>query len=275
MLKKVRQMLCWMLSFLTALSTVCLSPQTAKAAVGDVADIDILNDGQAYHWANNVYFTLPNGQQGCMEAGSEYVRLTVGGQDAYCIQPGMHITGWGIPYTAGDSSDYWQLLSYDVQHSISLTILFGYPNHIFDRNNGYRATQLIIWEYILGWRNPITGVCTNSSLRNAIIDDDIGRFYNQISSDLMSHSTIPSFMGRAISLSPVQTLTYNATTGLYEATLNDKNGMLSVVDLGSANGVSLIKNGNSLKVTSNHPISGTTSILCQKPLHLADNISRP
>ena len=130
----------------------------------------------------------------------------------------------------------------------------------------YVATQLLIWEVLIGERdinfNYISKSQTGAS--NAVkeyirsnnpLRSKIFSYYNSIASAIQSQLKLPSFMTKLASQASTYELTYN--NGVYSVSLTDTNGVLGNYSFSGA-GLSFQKNGNVLTVTSSKPFDVST-----------------
>ena len=130
----------------------------------------------------------------------------------------------------------------------------------------YVATQLLIWEVLIGERDinfnyiskSQTGasnavkeyVRSNNPLRSKIFS-----YYDSIASAIQSQLKIPSFMAKGASSASTYELTYS--NGVYSVSLTDTNGVLGNYSFSGA-GLSFQKSGNVLTVTSSQPFDVST-----------------
>jgi hypothetical protein len=248
-------------------------------ASADERTISMYYDG--FTWANNYTFTNPvNGQTETFRAGHDLTRLWFRSLNvpAYCVEPGAAI-GYGTLYQSGDYS-YWNALGRLKQYGINTALLYGYPNggYTGDRILGFAITQIIVWEYVLGYRDALSGICTNRALinnlsvpyryRNAYWD-----YYNYLDSMLIQVAMVPSFLSMLPRTEPTYTLKYNAVADDYETILYDSNSILSLPETNfSADGISFqALDSRSLKISTRNIISDTApvNIDCSKsiPMH--------
>ena len=119
-------------------------------------------------------------------------RLTMNGDTAYCIQPGIGITG----YTYSSTED-WSManLSSDVVEYIRLVAYYGYdyPNHQTMRY--YFATQEMIWEKISG---RAVGWIYGEDRYGPQMNIDAEK--NEITNLINNHKKLPSFDDKNIEM---------------------------------------------------------------------------
>lgn len=201
----------------------------------------------------------------------------------YCIDPGIEI-GTGTPY-----EDYvlttdmaWNSLSYQQRRAIGLALIYGYPNSInptsfLDKKGAQAATQMIIWEICYGMRSTLAPfTCTDNRYYNLFESDSVGHeftdggtgsnngwihnmkaVYQQISDKMAQHFTRPSFLSTDTDTAQIYDLTPNGN-GTYSVTLTDSNNMLSAINFTNTDNLTFVKNGNTLTITANKPVTEVT-----------------
>ena len=186
----------------------------------------------------------------------------VGAQVAYCIEPDTgSTTGTTYTGTSAENSAYWNnKLSPQQREAIKLILLYGAPNNLksTDANTlfGYEgATQMLIWEIVMGLRSPIAPYTLNDSrLKNNFYNNSAfpstKTGYDTIVSKMQSHLDIPSFASYYQNSAPTYTLNYDGTSGLYKTSLTDTKGVLSQDYTFSASGVTFSKSGNTLNISA-------------------------
>jgi len=153
---------------------------------------------------------------------------------AYCIEPGVPITNAGVyaGFTTNDELAAWRDLSYDKKNAIALITAYGYPTVQFSdipamEEEKYAATQLMIWEIILGARSPYDFSCSNMycSAFSSSEWDGLYAVYNSMHDALLRHGKYPTFATRNNSSSNLDNYSYelalNKATGKYEIELKD------------------------------------------------------
>lgn len=205
-------------------------------------------------------------------------RLDMGGIAAYCIQP--HIEAVNGSYSSVTIEEAKRILGENKLRAISLALAYGWPNTSYPSNpNSYSvemgklpgnstatwqdtekwvATQVITWEFALGYRNtswPYTR--TNSTLYNKCCKGDWGTWltfqdtYNAIAAKLAKHNVIPSFADKLVGAAPTHELRYDSASGNYKLTLTDSKGVLSDFNISSnISGLTMTASGNNLVITA-------------------------
>ncbi len=236
-----------------------------------------------FTWKNTINFTNPvNGHADSFTAGEQITRIynKTLGTPAYCIEPGAPIQHSGTTYSSGNTS-YWNALGRQKQRGINLTLYFGYPNNpvISKGAAGYvewQITQIAVWEYVLGYRDPVTNVCNNRVLINNVSPRSgygaaLSQEYNYLDAVLSKHKIIPSFMSGLASTAPIITLKYNPSSGLYETTLTDTNALATLPDMPlSASNITFTKlSDKALKISTPYIISQTSPVTVQSSKQLS------
>lgn len=253
----------------------------AFAAVGEKANVYIVEfprsgDANTSGWGCDSLQYMNGWSTG---GASNKLRLrAVGsytGKICYCIEPG---TGQhtGDTFTQKDEN-FWNDLPSELNKTIDSDTIklmvgrimqYGYTGNLStewgtqnpdsaDKLSHAIATQLLIWEVIVGERdydfNHVdTGKCnrvtefirTNNPIRSQIMDH-----YARIEKSVQNHVKVPSFFARSISKAQTLEMTWDGNK--YVAVIQDKNDVLPEYSFKSDNpNVSLTVNGNTLTVTS-------------------------
>lgn len=213
-------------------------------------------------------------------------RMYMDGTVAYCIRPGWTASD-GASYTEDDQISAWRTYLNDAQReAIATVVALGYPMQSFtdgtdtgiytaygdsksewQTSERYAATQILIWEFLMGWRSPdypytLDTSKTSSSGRTLLAtfysasDNNANwptliKVYNEILQAMKNSKRIPSFASETASGASAIKLVKNASTGKYEATLTDTNGVLSDYTFkSSASGITFTKSGNTLTISA-------------------------
>ena len=194
------------------------------------------------------------------------------GQMAYCLEPQAGSTAGAVysQIAGGAELNVWdRFLSDSQRNAIALVLAYGAPNGLNSSTkltlHGYEAaTQVIIWEIIVGYRSPTKPYTrSNSSFYDFVLslcnpNDSTGTLrlayisgYNSIVSSMQSHGVIPSFASKKQAQAPVHEMAYDATSGLYRIVLTDSNNAINNdFPYTSGNGLTFTKSGNRLTVTA-------------------------
>lgn len=274
------------LSAFLALTIFCVNllsagTLTAFAAVGEKSNVYIVEfprsgDANTSGWGCDSLQYMNGWNTG---GASNKLRLrAVGsytGQICYCIEPG---TGQhtGDTFTKKDES-FWNDLPSEynktidpdtVKLMVGRIMQYGYTGNLStewrtqnpdgaDKLAHAIATQLLIWEVIVGERDyDFNHVDTGSFNRitefiraDNPIRSQIMAHYARIEKSVQNHSKVPSFFAR--STFKAQTVEMSWDGNRYVAVLHDKNNVLSEYSFKSNDpNISISVNGNTLTVTS-------------------------
>ena len=211
------------------------------------------------------------------------------GDCCYCIEPGVSLyTGDTLSKKAEDFWDnypdkYNNTISPDmIKIFIGRIMQYGYTGKTSlnwktndkkgaDELAHYMATQLLIWETVVGERdedfNKINAqdygkdnikqqIKTNNPLRSEIF-----AYYNAIEAKVKSHTVAPSFTSK--SKMKAQTIELEWNGNAYTATLSDANNVLSSYDF-SGLGLTFSKNGNELTITAKEAPDNDITVTASK-----------
>lgn len=288
------------LSLFLAMTVICLSlfpvgTLSSYAAVGEKADVYIVEfprSGEANRsgWGHEALQYMNGWNTG--GATDKLMLRAIGsytGQICYCIEPG---TGQhtGDTFTQKDESfwnnfppEYNKTIDSDsIKLFIGRIIQYGYTGNVSiewrtqnpegaDKLAHAIATQLLIWEVIVGERdydfnhvdtgsfNRITEfIRANNPIRNQIM-----QYYARIEKSVQNHSRVPSFFAR--STSKAQTVEMSWDGKQYISVLHDSNDVLSEYSFKADNpDVSLYVNGNTLTVTSQTAPTSVITVTAEK-----------
>lgn len=258
-------------ALLLALILLCgLIPVTPTQAASGT-----LTKSSVYLCGNGEYsksFTYANGENHTMRSSALHIHY-MDGKTVYCVEP--HVASEGnTSYTGTDanSSSLWrERLSSAQQRAIGLILLYGAPNNLDSTDAqtkfGYEsATQILIWEIIMGLRSSTSSYTLNDSslysyfangfywngsslVSSATAITAYKNGYATIVNKIQSHRTIPSFCSKLEATAPTITLKYNAGSALCTGSATDTNGVLASDYNFTAPGVTFSKNGNTLNIS--------------------------
>lgn len=204
------------------------------------------------------------------------------GHAAYCIEPGTPIcTGDGLSsremgYIENLPDVEW-LSKKRQKELIGLILHYGYEGKVdmgtwlTDNPQGknelshYMATQLLIWETVVGERDENFNLIPaenygkdpvrNYTKPDSPIYESAFEHYGRMEGEVKRALLLPEFMesGETVNLS------YNSENRMYEAYLEDGNGVLEHFELTEPEGLSFEKDGNTLKVSSPEHFEEKTS----------------
>lgn len=214
----------------------------------------------------------------------------VNGRAMYCIEPGVHVrTGDQFD---GHSEDFWDNYPGDRNPTIPARTIKEYVGRIMtygwqgntnpgwnsanpadaDQMASYIATQLLVWETIVGERDSQFGhVWGSASGKNNIIEyiaedhplrGQIFSHYSAIETAVQRHTKLPSFCA-----SSPDTEAYEMKWDgkAYSVTLTDNNNVLAEYSFsGDEAGLKFSVSGNKLTITSDNPLQGAVSVRAEK-----------
>lgn len=196
--------------------------------------------------------------------GEELCKIFADDKEAYCIEPG-HTLYSGNTLTEDDST-VWKNLGSAKQKAINLALLYGKPGSgkclSGTEDQKWVATQLIVWEFVSGCRSTSEGYkCTNTKFIDGICaggaNPGVKSVYNAISKSLANYSTVPSFASAIASKAEPYEMKYS--DGKYTLTLTDSNSILSDFSFKTTSGISVLKSGNKLTLTSTSPVNNAVT----------------
>ena len=265
--KFFRKAAAFVMAAVTALSVM---PATTAFAAGDIGTIsfsmtyDSGGNAMRYNASANIGGYTAGG------TGKYKYRMSVDGETAFCIQP-------GVPLKTGNtlrraSSDAWNALSDSQRKAVGLALLYGYQGNRHNLTGSddekWLATQTLVWEFVTGCRESTGSYRQTSSTIYSLhfgsnyANDGARAAYDQIVSLMANHNTIPSFMSGGEN-DITRELAYK--DGKYTLTLNDSNGVLSDFSFASSDAnVSVTRSGNTLTISSTRAIGGTVRITATK-----------
>jgi len=265
--KFFRKAAAFVMAAVTALSVI---PATTAFAAGDIGTIsfsmtyDSGGNAMRYNASANIGGYTAGG------TGKYKYRMSVDGETAFCIQP-------GVPLKTGNtlrraSSDAWNALSDSQRKAVGLALLYGYQGNRHNLTGSddekWLATQTLVWEFVTGCRESTGSYRQTSSTIYSLhfgsnyANDGARAAYDQIVSLMANYNTIPSFMSGGEN-DITRELAYK--DGKYTLTLNDSNGVLSDFSFSSSDAnVSVTRSGNTLTISSTRAIGGTVRITATK-----------
>ena len=255
---------------MAAVTVLSMMPATTAFAAGDIGTIsfsmtyDSGGNAMRYNSSADINGYTAGG------TGKYKYRMSVDGETAFCIQP-------GVPLKTGNtlrraSSDAWNALSDSQRKAVGLALLYGYQGNRHNLTGSddekWLATQTLVWEFVTGCRESTGSYHQTSSTIYSLhfgsnyANDGARAAYDQIVSLMANHNTIPSFMSGGEN-DITRELAYK--DGKYSLTLNDSNGVLSDFSFSSSDAnVSVTRSGNTLTISSARAIGGTVRITATK-----------
>ena len=206
------------------------------------------------------------------------------GPACYCIEPGTPIEN-KYKLTSRDES-YWDNFPSEYNHTITVPDIkifigrimqYGYTGNVSinwrtqneadaDSFSLYYATQLLIWETVVGERdsdfNHITPVGCNAILDKIGAEHPmksrIMSHYNNIVAGVKTHTTTPSFCSKTPSGGGTRELKWDGSQ--YTATFTDTNNILQRFSFSADNGYTCRVAGNTLTVSGTAAPKGTVTV---------------
>lgn len=292
-MKIFKKPFCLLLAFLICLGVFSGSSLTAFA-IGErttiyLVDVPRSSDPNKTGWGHP-YLTFMGGWT--MAEGnvfSIYAQDSYSGRALYCIEPGVSIKS-GDKHSSHDEH-YWDNYPSGMNPTISPTVIKAYIGRIMqygwqgnadttwdsrdsadaDEIAGYIATQLLVWETIVGERDSqfrhvdasaqgynsvLEYISVNHPLRSLILSN-----YSSIERRVQRHTMLPSFFSHSSATSAYE-LAWDGEK--YSVTLTDQNNVLSNYTFSSTAGLKFSVNGNRLTITSNTAVKGTVSVKAEK-----------
>lgn len=210
------------------------------------------------------------------------------GNSCYCIEPGVPLfTGDELTKEAENFWDnyptkYNKTISPDeIKTFIGRIMQYGYTgkNSVgwistsgsADDCANYLATQLLVWETVVGERDSDFGKVDAADYGKHNVKESISSkhplrskifaHYNDIVDNVKNHTKTPSFTSKTKSKAATYELKWNGSK--YVASIEDKNGVLSKYDF-TASGLTFSKSGNTLTITADKSFTSEISIKASK-----------
>lgn len=222
---------------------------------------------------------------------SMYFQDSFEGKAMYCIEPGVGVHT-GDQYDGFDET-FWNNYPSGLNPTIAPTIIKAYIGRIMQygwQGNGetswdmsnpthtkevahYIATQLLIWETVVGERdsqfNKVDAHAQGkANIKDTIKDshplrDLIFQYYTDMEKKVQQHTMLPSFFTRSSGSAYTYELKWNGTD--YSVTLTDTNGVLGNYSFSSStSGMKFEVNGNKLTIRCNEAPKDAVSIMAEK-----------
>lgn len=222
---------------------------------------------------------------------SMYFQESFEGKAMYCIEPGVGVHT-GDQYDGFDET-FWNNYPSGLNPTIAPTIIKAYIGRIMQygwQGNGetswdmsnpthtkevahYIATQLLIWETVVGERdsqfNKVDAHAQGkANIKDTIKDshplrDLIFQYYTDMEKKVQQHTMLPSFFTRSSGSADTYELKWNGTD--YSVTLTDTNGVLGNYSFSSStSGMKFEVNGNKLTIRCNEAPKDAVSIMAEK-----------
>ena len=211
------------------------------------------------------------------------------GPSCYCIEPGIAL--YSGDKLSKEVEDFWDkyptkynetIEPHTIKKFIGRILQYGWTGNNSvnwistntkraDECAQYIATQLLIWETIVGERDENFGKVDASkqgkdNIKEVIksnhpLREKIFAHYKNIAEKVKNHTIIPSFTARSTAKAKTFELKYNGTK--YTATITDNNDVLSDYSF-SGSGLTFSKSGNRLTITADKVPSSDVKITVSK-----------
>ena len=141
-------------------------------------------------------------------AGHPAVQIYADGEEAYCIEPGEHLLTGDV--LTENASEAWNSLGYTKQEAIKMALAFGKPGNagglIGSGDAKHLATQMIVWEFVCGYRDAASYALLDDCIYNAFCKNganaEVAASYNAIAQAIRNWDVTPSFAnGRTYEMS--------------------------------------------------------------------------
>ena len=199
----------------------------------------------------------------------------------YCIEPGKHVLS-GDMYNENAAEDYLNkvknktLSTEEIQAALRKTFLYAYTGKLDTAESymKYTATQLLVWEVIVGQRNAEFNRVSNgytsvekmlSNFKDDYAAQKVSEYYYDYEAKIQKDKKSVSF-AKVSKESAKDSAVKAGADGTY--TFTDKNGQLENFDASVNNGSVVSKSGNSLKVKAD---DGKTAVVTLTQNNLSDS----
>ncbi|MEE1504539.1 MAG: SpaA isopeptide-forming pilin-related protein, partial [Acutalibacteraceae bacterium] len=262
--KLLKRVLAISLAVLAVLTSI---PLTASAANTEVAEVGATT-------------TTPDLRQTSIAAvetspvakkGEYHWHLSINGNNAYCIEPGTHLSGDST--MTKDQSKVWDSLSDNQRRTAELVLSYGAEGNLsklksltsgLTNDEAYLATQVLVWEIVKGERNATYPYALKKGKAGYIstfckggANPRIKSAYNDIVELMGTFWETPSFTHIMSTKAPTQIVTTSKVGGNWQKesiTITDENGVLEqfdftgIKDVGNGK-VEVTQSGNKLTIT--------------------------
>lgn len=247
--KLTKRLLAFFLSLLTVLSSMAIPVFAAGMQEGDSSTVSAV-------WLTEFgkYETSSPSKYGEMQMFT----LKKDNTPVYCMEYGKSFDGSSVTGKDLEDVSVWKQLSRAAQTGMIRTSLYGYPNNTFGvgKRAAYAATQLVIWEYQVGYRtNPTSSNTQFTSYINR--NSDVKKAYNALLEKIENHTVRCDFGTSLVELKGL---------GSGKAvTLTDKNGVLSQFTVTSPDSnIVVSQSGNKLTVYAKKAFNNTVTLTATK-----------
>jgi len=293
-MKALRKPLSLFMAMLMCLGIFAGTGTTAFAA-GEtmttyMVDIPRANDPNKAGWGHPALNFLGGWSTSAGTHFSVHTQDAYNGRAIYCIEPGIGVHS-GDQYT-GRGEDFWdnypsslnptippntikeyigRIMTYGWQGNASTSWMSSNPDHA-NQMAGYIATQLLVWETIVGERDSqFNHVDANAQGKNNVTEyisaehplrSQIFSQYSAIESAVKRHTMLPSFFSSTADAGAYE-LKWDGEK--YSATLTDTNGVLGDYTFSSSTaGLNFSVDGSQLTITSSQALKGSVTVKAEK-----------
>lgn len=262
----------------TMMTIVMIFTMLPLTAFAEETKVQIVN---AYELATKSNMTIGDGytlnaeDYWCIIHTSDSIRAV------YCIEPGKHVLS-GDMYNENAAEDYLNkvknktLSTEEIQAALRKTFLYAYTGKLDTAESymKYTATQLLVWEVIVGQRDldfkrVSNGYTSVEKILSNFKDDYAGQkvseYYYDYEAKIQKDKKSVSF-AKISKESAKDSAVKAGADGTY--TFNDKNKQLENFDASISNGTVVSKSGNSLKVKAD---DGKTAVVTLTQNNLSDS----
>ena len=255
-----------------------------------MVDIPRANDPNKAVWGHPALNFLGGWSTSAGTHFSVHTQDAYNGRAIYCIEPGIGVHS-GDQYT-GRGEDFWdnypsslnptippntikeyigRIMTYGWQGNASTSWMSSNPDHA-NQMAGYIATQLLVWETIVGERDSqFNHVDANAQGKNNVTEyisaehplrSQIFSQYSAIESAVKRHTMLPSFFSSTADAGAYE-LKWDGEK--YSATLTDTNGVLGDYTFSSSTaGLNFSVDGSQLTITSSQALKGSVTVKAEK-----------
>lgn len=255
-----------------------------------MVDIPRANDPNKAGWGHPALNFLGGWSTSAGTHFSVHTQDAYNGRAIYCIEPGIGVHS-GDQYT-GRGEDFWdnypsslnptippntikeyigRIMTYGWQGNASTSWMSSNPDHA-NQMAGYIATQLLVWETIVGERDSqFNHVDANAQGKNNIAEyispenpiyNEIFSQYSAIESAVKRHTMLPSFFSSTADAGAYE-LKWDGQQ--YSLTLTDTNGVLGDYTFSSSTaGLNFSVDGSQLTITSSQALKGSVTVKAEK-----------
>lgn len=255
-----------------------------------MVDIPRANDPNKAGWGHPALNFLGGWSTSAGTHFSVHTQYAYNGRAIYCIEPGIGVHS-GDQYT-GRGEDFWdnypsslnptippntikeyigRIMTYGWQGNASTSWMSSNPDHA-NQMAGYIATQLLVWETIVGERDSqFNHVDANAQGKNNVTEyisaehplrSQIFSQYSAIESAVKRHTMLPSFFSSTADAGAYE-LKWDGEK--YSATLTDTNGVLGDYTFSSSTaGLNFSVDGSQLTITSSQALKGSVTVKAEK-----------